>query len=216
MNLRLHRLAMAPALVIMVSRAAFAAVCPQNNGTIGQLQNCASPVSTAPVFFLQSSSYCINGGGWLSYDLTAGQIGIRTFSTSHEGYTNLLTTRDEFVVDGPANAPAVSFSAILSVSGLYGIGLARLTVGSQSEEVWFTGATPSQLQLFLTRNVGEPFIVEMYGEGHASPLNPSEFRGALGFTALPAGFSLRSCQGYASQPVATRATSWGRVKQFYR
>jgi hypothetical protein len=83
------------------------------------------------------------------------------------------------------------------------------------------------LSIVLNRSVGEVFPLRMalMTEGTASPDNSTdegfpryaEASGLLSFPDLPPGYSLVSCQGFASDaPVGARPTTWGRIKTLYR
>lgn len=189
--------------------------CPLNQGQIGVLQNCASPQSTAAIFST-SGSNCVNGDGWVSYDLITGTIDVTSWSASHEGFTTWMQASDDFVIEGPPSATPIGIAAICTVE-LPNVNRAQLQLGSGVASVLtsFAGPTYQTLRLDLEKLPGEHFTVSMRATGSAL-LNTVSVRGTLRFTSLPTGYTLTSCQGYAALPVATRATSWGRLKQFYR
>ena len=202
---------------VLLVGPAIAADCPTNLGRIGHLQGCASAQSTAPIFSLSHPpSGCVgSAGGTVSYDLIAGSIAASAFTLDHVSMTNSMRTSDVFVIAGAPSATPIAFTAILHVNRSPR-GLARLTVGSATVQTTDPGPAAQSLRLDLAMIPGEPFTVGMYAETVAFAFNGSQMNGSLMFTPLPPGYSLTSCQGYATAPVATRTVSWGRVKQFYR
>jgi hypothetical protein len=200
-------------LFAMVLAAAPAcALCPLNQGEIGVLQHCASPQSTEPVFSMVPPD-CFNGTGSVSYDLIAGIIDVSTYSRSHEGFETWMQTTDDFVVDGPASTTPIGFTALFTVD-VYG-GIARLSSGADQVSTSPSGGFRQALRLDLSKLPGEHFTVGMYALA-AAVLSGDESSGVLRFTTLPAGYALRSCQGYSALPVPVRTTSWGQIKQIYR
>jgi hypothetical protein len=72
------------------------------------------------------------------------------------------------------------------------------------------------LELSLAKLPGEEFPLNVAVSAHASHTIQAVTSGQILFVGLPPGYSVQSCQGYNVLPVATRASSWGAVKQLYR
>ncbi len=200
------------ALGLVLTATAAHSQCPVNQGLIGVLQNCASPESTDPIFSM-SGSECLNGSGSVSYDLIAGTIDVTSYSYSHESFETWLRTQDDFVIVGPASAIPIAaiFTGSLHRSEV------RLSSGAVMVSMSADGSPTQSLRLDLRKLPGEHFLLGIFASGSGIPdQGTSRARGNLGFTALPPGYSLVSCQGYAALPVATRATRWWRLKQLYR
>jgi hypothetical protein len=188
-------------------------LCPLNQGRIGVLQNCGSPQSTEPVFSASQSSTCINGFGSVGYDLRTGAFEVHSRSTSHEGFHTWLQTQDEFVIEGPASATPIPVSALFT--GTWNRAELYLSSGTTIVSDGSDAITSRTLRLDLQKLPGESFIVTVRGDA-AAHLGFADIQGAMRFTSLPPGYSLRSCQGFAGVPVAVRTSSWGRIKQIYR
>ncbi len=215
MKLRVRCVAwMAPVLGPVLSTPAAHSQCPLNYGRIGVLQNCANPQSTAPIFSM-SGSECINGSGSLSYDLVAGTIEVSSYSYSYDIFETWLQTQDDFVIEGPSSATPIRVVAILNVTAYRSE--IQLSSGIASVSSDDAGPANQTLRLDLDKLPGEHFTLGILVSSHGDPdQGTASGRGTLRFTSLPPGYALTSCQGYAALPVATRATSWGRLKQIYR
>lgn len=207
----------ARALPLLLSAApAFAADCPTNIGRMGASCQDHLHTSTAPIFSFTPPSGCVGqGGGTISYNLIAGSIAASAFLNDHFALTNSMQTSDVFVITGPASATAIDIQAILTTVRQPWT-LARLTVGAVTLETSAPGSGTEVLKLNAAYLPGEPFTVGMFVEATAVGIDNRQISGSLAFSKLPPGYTLTSCQGYAAAPVATRVTSWGRLKQIYR
>ena len=188
------------------------AQCPLNVGQINPL-GCPFQESTAPVFSFYL--YCVTGYGSESYDLTNGTIGVTAFEGGDSSMEVFMQTTDDFVINGPAGGSPIVFSAILQAKVNASSEL-KLFSGAVRDSTDYAGALDQTLRLTLQHSVGEHFLVSMRAFTVSVRLQGTSASGVLGFTALPPGYSLSSCQGYAAAPVPTRPTSWGRLKQFFR
>jgi len=76
--------------------------------------------------------------------------------------------------------------------------------------------------LVLAQDViaGQPFRLTFYGETGGGSVGfqvGSRLDGHFSFSNVPAGASIISCKGYASDPVVpVHATTWGHLKTLYR
>jgi hypothetical protein len=74
------------------------------------------------------------------------------------------------------------------------------------------------LRLPMTIVAGQPEVVTFLLLGRFLPggNEASDAHGVIGFTGLPAGASIVSCQGFSMGVTPTRHESWGRLKSIYR
>ena len=74
------------------------------------------------------------------------------------------------------------------------------------------------LPLPLLLAAGQPERITFRLSGQRSPggSHASEAHGVIGFTGLPPGVGITSCQGYSGTATPARRTSWGRLKTLYR
>jgi hypothetical protein len=143
---------------------------------------------------------------------------------------------DEFQVTGLAPGTPVGFNVVLHLrgegqnnSGPGGGGGAQLTatllegLGNTTQLVRSTNSFDSTpitvdepLTLAVTAVAGAP--IRLVTAVRALALDGrGNLEGVLEFTGLPPGAHVISCRGYSSgAPVASRRTSWGRLKAAYR
>lgn len=142
-------------------------------------------------------------------------------------------TADEFVLTGPGSGP-ISFVAQMHVTGTaaqgcqticapfcqlycsYGTLRASLKEGSQSSEAnSSSGSLLADLQLPLSKNVGQPFRLDMELSAYAH-CAWAHLERTLTF-ALPPGYGMTSCYGYSTPaPTAISRAGWGRLRTLYR
>lgn|SRR5690242_9965651 len=195
-------------LGFLVCGSAATAQCPQNTYAINQF-SCAILTSTAPT--LSYSNYCLTGSGVLQYDLVNGTISCSALGTP-ESIENLVQTSDDFVLLGPSGGGPVTITAVFTGS-ISHCGLLKLYSGTSRDSAVVTG--PARLEIAMAHSVGEHFPLSMVALT-CSNGPQAVAQGSFGFTALPPGYSLQSCQGYAGAVVPTQRTSWGRLKAHYR
>lgn len=183
------------------------AQCPADSGAVGIHWGCALKTSTAPTF--SYGAWCVVGDGHVSYDLIRGTIHADAYSS--EDMDAFIQANDDFVINGPLGGGSITITAVLNCTTL-NCGWATLFSGAIRDSL---PREHSRLEITLQHPVGEHFPIGMYAFACSAGYN-SFITGTLGFTALPPGYSLRSCQGYSALPVATQSMSWGRLKTYYR
>ena len=98
---------------------------------------------------------------------------------------------------------------------------ADLHAGSQGMSLDFSPVPPVFVQdtlgtLQMDINSDEGFLVLVYIGVSAKWMRPVWGFATLEFSGLPPGAVASSCFGYGAPPVATRPTTWGRLKAIYR
>lgn len=197
-------------LAALFARTAAAADCPTNFGVVP----CSTFQSTAPVFSYNSGFNCFPIGT-VGYNLLAGTIHASVSTLDHISAQSMMQTSDVFVISGPSSATPIGFQAIFTTVRQTRT-RGRLTVGAVTIETSAPGSGTEVLKLNAAFLPGQPFTVGMFVEATAFKFDPNQISGSLVFSTLPPGYSLTSCQGYATAPVGIRVTSWGRLKQIYR
>lgn len=177
--------------------------------------------------------------GHLAVDLVAGTVELVGGGAGGEYscYTS-LDVSDLYQIVGPASATPIPFEVHIHVTGEVTGGLrgypngtfcdnsrilfrlaSGATANSYSDQSSFSPcsghAFDAGVVVSLAKLPSESFPLSMHLEAGGSGGFGTN-RGALTFTGLPAGYSVQSCQGYGSQPVATLPRSWGNLKHTYR
>src|SRR5262245_44179620 len=188
------------------------AQCPENFGLVGTFPSgCAPFTSTQPALTFKPPG-CFNDFGSVTYDLTQGTVLVSTVSHADYGFNSWCRTTDDFFIDGPASTTPLSLTAILTADMTFG---GEVHLVAQADSASTSGPSHEVLHLSLLELPGEHFTLSMYVFAYANPsLVSTSF--TLAFAQLPAGYTVKSCQGYAAAPVATRPTTWGRLKASYR
>jgi hypothetical protein len=138
------------------------------------------------------------------------------------GEGNFLTNffvLDDFKVIGPTPGAPVSLTARLSVSltdaeaAVY-----DMSTGLNASANADPGPLTTDLTLDIAAFADQDFQLGFYMLARTGPIGGAGYGVArLSFGGLPAGAVVVSCNGYVGDnPVPTRQTSWGRLKQFYR
>jgi len=137
-----------------------------------------------------------------------------------EGYyqTNFFVL-DDFKVIGPAPGASVSLTAHLSVNltdaeaAFY-----DMRTGLNASANADLGSLTTDLTLDIATFADQAFRLGITMLVRTGPIGGAGCGVArLSFGGLPAGAVVVSCNGYVGDnPVPTRQTSWGRLKQFYR
>jgi len=223
----------AAALVLLVtwSPTARAQSCPANSYSEG----------SGGGFFQDSSTQPIHSFGGASYDLVAGTLSAGVTGFGEGGAYVSLQVQDLYTIVGPASATPIEFLARVRFTGTLGADLVTLPgagtgcVGSfvnlgmasaslTDEAQLQSNPSPAcgprsfdeTLDLALTKLPGQEFPLSVSVYASAGHTIQAQTSGQIVFVGLPPGYSMESCQGYAGSPVATRSSSWGRVKQLYR
>ena len=202
-------------LGLLLAASPVDAQCPPNDGQIGVTFFCWHEQPTAPVFSFSTFCSQLGGSGFVSYNLTSGAIAVAARGDAHLGMDVSMQTADDFVVDGPPGPTPIVFTAIL-LSTVDAASQLKLFSGVQRDSTSYTGPPSQSPRITLQHPVGEHFLLSMQALTASFAFRNQSGSGFLGFTALPAGYSLHSCQGYAAAPVAVRPTSWAKLKQYYR
>jgi hypothetical protein len=171
------------------------------------------------------------------YDITAGTIVFElTVSPAiYDDDSASVSVTDVFRVTGLPSGGPLTFQARLDVSGEgYGVYVGQHNYASAQTEIGLregasngssrvyttSGQGPSTQAVNITASPEEPFTLTLFAKGRAlgyHHYSATTARGRLVFGNLPQGASVVSCGGYFNdQPVATRKSTWGRLKQIYR
>ena len=199
------------ALACCLFAPAARAQCPENFGVVGIPCPNAPFTSTQPTLTFTGPG-CFNDFGSVTYDLTQGTVLVKSVSHADYGFDSWCRTTDEFFIDGPPSGTPLSLSAILTAD-MSARSFAHFV--AQTDSASTSGLPHEVLRLSLLELPGEHFTLSMYVYADAL-LSRGSASCTLVFSQLPAGYTLRSCQGYAAAPVATRPMTWGRLKASYR
>ena len=202
--------------------------CPTNH---------ASEYSSYGYYEFQNSGPTWNLGAF-NYNLLVGSFGVSGGGGGGEQSSgSSMSVSDVYQIVGPASATPIPFSVLVHLSGnltastytypyigtiCNGVS-ADVTVSSAPASATFNGSSSSSpcasvdvnhdMSIALQKLPDEAFTlsfsVRVYGSSGGS------VNGTFAF-GLPAGYSVTSCQGYASAPVPASPTSWGAVKATYR
>jgi len=221
-------------LVVLVLTLAMArssrAECPAN--TVNVLSDTYTTSAPSDTAYRQASDcdvyYCWQQVGRASYDLVAGTMYVNALGANADASSSLFT-HDVFTLFGPPSSSPITFAARAHVelsidcngvppsasasirqgtSNLAETARAQCGDGTTDIGISITCETAATFDLYMTAEVqaGEP---DSGGQAEA--------RVSLTFPDLPPGYSLVSCQGYATGPtVATRRESWGALKTLYK
>jgi hypothetical protein len=219
------RLLLALACVASVSQAQ---VCPTNQYF--------APLVGHDEFSTAAFRTAVDPNDDVGYDLRTGSMVCRVTTRSFAE----LRLHDAFQVVGPPG-PALPFLVTLSITpnltittfgpvDVHNCAYANTsaTMVESADAAW--GASiecegslvtpPQRFHLPVSHVPGETFTIvftlTLSTNSTSSAAAAATAVASYGFTGLPAGYSVRSCQGYAYAPVPTRATSWGRLKSIYR
>jgi hypothetical protein len=221
------------ALSGLPARARAAVACPPNIVKLGGNAQGNSYGARADTSF--SFAFPTSGTDQVSYDLVSGTLAMSECCGPAETF---VQTSDAYDVTGvPAGTP-VTVTAMLTVDSdvhascnsalLCGGALVdmQVTHGSDiaSQQHSFT-PPPQQMNWHdvltapVTIIAGTPEEIDFMLGGRqlsGSVGDGSDASGTISFSGLPAGASIKSCQGY--HPIATPAhvSSWGRLKTLYR
>jgi hypothetical protein len=197
--------------------------CPANSVSLGGYGSTA----TSAQQFDSSSTY---GGAFHgAYNLATGELVLDQCCNLSSTVVDVVDAYD--VTGVPAGTP-VLLTAQLSVAGSLqtpgGVITCAIQHGvdvQQSLHVVnaYQGWQPFSefLQLPVTIVAGQPEPIEFVLSGRRTvgsriDASGSQARASIGFTGLPAGATIVSCQGYSGAPVPARRPSWGRLKTIYR
>jgi len=187
------------------------AQCPENFGLVGG-PVCGTPFTSTQAALSFAPPGCFNDFGSVTYDLTQGTVLVKSVSHADYGFDSWCRTTDDFFIDGPASGTPLALSVILTADKTYG---SEVHLVAQTDSASTSGPSHEVLRLSLLKLPGEHFTLSMYVFVYAL-LSRGTASCTLAFSQLPAGYTLKSCQGYAGTPVATRSTTWGRLKASYR
>lgn len=184
----------------------------------------------------------VGGSGDLAFDLVAGTFYCGASGYAHPG-SGGFTARDRYTMAGVAPGTPATVVARLRLRGNSPYGCtsdfytipsgslaATLTCGAATAQVEASsilsysgglyctsgGSLDTDLLLPIACVAGQPFELAIELSTSASR-GTSGMTGTLTFDGLPDGATITSCQGFTQGgPVATRATSWGKLKAIYR
>lgn len=199
------------------------AQCPNNT-----IDVCGVFVSNAPSYSASGCGPTSNGTG--SYNLPVGMLSAQSDADYPDGYARAhVTTDDVYRLVGPPTSALISFSADLRAHGqgssyycTSASGSASLQSGASQQTATFRSSgcrgegVDKTLSLPQLRSVGESFHLIMDVVASVSAGASAAMDGSLGFSGLPPGYAIESCQGYFSNPTPSRPWSWGRLKLRYR
>lgn len=154
---------------------------------------------------------------------------------SGRGYA-FTAPSDDFQVVGPPTSTPLAFQLAVHITGNLDPpcrsdpkAFARVTLlvreGTSNQLFWDSDTVPNcednhdfdrTFLLPIQRLVGQTFRVHIEAEAAPSIFAGATIEGSYDFVALPAGYSIVSCQGFAPNPIAVRESSWGRVKSMFR
>ena len=163
----------------------------------------------------------------LGFDLRSGRLTIR-----NGGGDAFITTRDTYRIVGPGTVPVSGLATVDITYSLYAVqtchepnyvsGEVTVSEGVSTER-WFQEANclrgyfgeTQRLHLPITHVPGEPFTLA-YDVRTSGSFTYASIEVSFGFSNLPQGYEIQSCQQFAYAPVATARKSWSAVKSFYR
>jgi len=208
-------------LALPVSFAGARADCPTTLMSCGTPQQYSTP-----------SGSCSGGdGSSASFDAVQGKVSGGCGYTLTYGWGS-AQTEDEFQVVGIAPGTPLTLRARLALSGhgcqyaSYGHGTAEASLttpgGMIDQRHLYVSSFGCQgiqdtLLLVIQNNSGDPFRLTYYAAGGGGDYGGGAMDGLLYFEGLPEGASIVSCRGYTQNaPIATQASTWGRLKGLYR
>lgn len=216
-----------------VAPSASFAVCPTNFAEGGGRVEPRRVESSAPIW--SGSVIC----GTFSLDLIAGMAQLSGGGGGGEySCYSTLAASDTYELVGPASPIPIPFEVHVHLAGdltgsmrsYFPIGLVcdgatvnfRISSGPAADSYTDQSISPcagksfdSGVVLSLAKLPDESFPIALRLDGTWWG-GTGSIRGDLTFTGLPEGYTIRSCQGYGGQPVATLPLSWGNLKHIYR
>jgi len=168
--------------------------------------------------------------GCAAYDLVAGTWSVLTGQLT----TSSVLVVDDFRLVGPAGPTEIDFSFVLHGTGEFSppcpelphsYSYAELTIEADGAPptYWNSttnceegGAVDRSWTLPLQHPVGETFRIRMQLTIRSAVHSFGSLAGAYTFEGLPDGYSIESCQGFASLPVSVHSLPWGGFKSLYR
>ena len=179
---------------------------------------------------------------WSAFGLTvnhvAGTLQGGITGAGEAGASVQFGTVDRYILIGPSSATPIAFHARLRVTGIAGSEFVTppsgspgclgsnlnvlLSSGGELVDVSAEGsachpqAIDTILEIPIAKLPGEEFTVYTNAAMHALHQIQASVSGTLYFINLPPGYTIQSCKGYATPPVAAKARSWGQVKKVFR
>ena len=209
--------------LLIASSSASIAACPQNHFSIGISNQFSSlPVDSRTYSGPNTSPAYATA----SYNVPAGTLSLGFISYGAEVDAGVYV-EDDFSVVGLPDGTPVSITAHMSgqLRGSPGPAIvayvqATLKDVNGNSQTAETPALSYDLSLPVQATAGQTFRLhfELNGYGITSATTATGVgNAAFSFEGLPPGVVVTSCQGYFSgAPVATRLSTWGRVKAIYR
>lgn len=153
------------------------------------------------------------------YDIPAGLLRASASSVGEGNFSTSLLVQDDFKVIGPAPGTPLSLTAHLSVNLTQTEAVMYdLRTGQNASANADPGPLTTDLTLDIATLADQDFRLGFGMQARVGPIGGVGYGEArLSFGGLPAGAVVISCNGYVgNNPVPTRQTSWGRLKQIYR
>ncbi len=218
------------ALLATLPLTARAQSCPASEYTLGGAPHVASTAPTADTTWAPPG---YSGSFRVAWDLRAGNVTMYHCCSLAETHA---WVRDAFDVTGVAPGTPVSlvvefdvhgavFTSSCGGTGCSGTFGAALRYGEDSTVVvhpahLFNGRAEFHDVLWapVTIVAGQPQTIEfqLFGHRNVGGSHGAEGQGQIRFSAVPAGVSVVSCQGFGASPTPTRRASWGALKTIYR
>lgn len=227
----MRSLALLAALQLGANTLAHAAPCPLNEFSL--TQDVVTTTDAAAIDTVEADLR-IPGNPQIIFNLASGFLQLYTDGT---GFATFVRVRDSYDLAGVAPGTPATITAELSVSGVVAtanscgptcgvtfVATIRSGVESQRYQATFgetvnNGTSPFSgvVRLVVPFAAGQPRVVEFelwaqVGFGGHPILGQAE----IGFTGLPPGAAIVSCQGFGGTQVPVHRTSWGEVKTIYR
>lgn len=156
------------------------------------------------------------------YDLPHGWVESHGYNTLYGDPGTSVRAEDDYRIEGPPTADAMTFEVVIRIRAEVcpgGAGFVRVSVpASPAPDLVFDLKQSGEIEgsMPVTAGLLEPFragaIVWAIGGRYDGE---SDVQAVIRFRGLPAGYVVRSCQGYdLATPV--RPATWGGVKAAYR
>jgi hypothetical protein len=210
-------------LLLVGSGSASFAACPLNHFSIGISNQFSSlPVDSRTYSGPATSPEYSTG----SYNVPQGTLSLAFISYGAEVDAGVYV-EDDFSIVGLPDGTPVSLTAHMAgqLRGSTGppiVAFVQATLKDFNGDSQTAGfpALSYDLSLPIQATAGQTFRLhfELNGYGHTSATTATGVaNAAFSFAGLPPGVVVTSCQGFFSgPPVATRLSTWGRVKSIYR
>lgn len=231
-----------PAIVLLSASHSARAACPDNTISVVPGYGGPSHTTSAPsdsISQYASGSVCDYGYcyyyyayGEAVYDLKAGTVRVHAYANSYGYGQASAATGDVFTLLGPPSDPPITFHARAHVDfpgdcsyGTEGGADATIREGASNSAManhQTCQHAATDIEVAMTRAAGSTFDLSFIlnasgGSGDGYYGGNGGVSVALSFPDLPSGYSVVSCQGFASGKVtATRPLSWGELKARYR